>query len=128
MRPNTFFHLPARIALVACLSAAAAGAQTTTARLTGTVTDPSGAAVSNAQISIRNLATGQERVVTTNGDGLYVAVSLQPGTYDVLITAAGFANAENKNVVLAVGQEVTKNFAVGLAGAETSVTVNAGSV
>jgi hypothetical protein len=128
MRPDTFFHLPARIALVACLSAAAAGAQTTTARLTGTVTDPSGAAVSNAQISIRNLATGQERVVTSNSDGLYVAVSLQPGTYDVLITAAGFANAENKNVVLAVGQEVTKNFAVGVAGAETSVTVNAGSV
>ncbi len=128
MRLDKFFHLPARIALVACLSTAAAGAQTTTARLTGTVTDPSGAAVSNAQISIRNLATGQERVVSTNSDGLYVAVSLQPGTYDVLITAGGFANSEQKNLVLAVGQEVTKNFAVGVAGAETSVTVNAGSV
>src|ERR1700755_3599584 len=109
MRPDKFFHLPTRIALVACLSAAAAGAQTTTARLTGTVTDPSGAAVSNAQVSIRNLGTGQERVVTTNGDGLYVAVSLPPGTYDVLITAAGFSNNEQKNLVLAVGQEVTKN-------------------
>ncbi|MEG9431629.1 TonB-dependent receptor [Terriglobus sp. ADX1] len=128
MRPDTLFRLPARIALVACLSAAAAGAQTTTARLTGIITDPSGAAVSNAQVSIRNLATGQERVVTTNGDGLYVAVSLPPGSYDVLISAQGFANAENKNVVLAVGQEVTKNFSVGVAGAETSVTVNAGSV
>jgi len=128
MRPDKFFHLPTRIALVACLSAAAAGAQTTTARLTGTITDPSGAAVSNAQVSIRNLTTGQERVVTTNGDGLYVAVSLPPGTYDVLITAAGFSNNEQKNVVLAVGQEVTKNFSVGVAGAETSVTVNAGSV
>lgn len=128
MRPNKYFTLPARIAMVACLSAGVAGAQTTTARLTGTVTDPSGAAVPNAQISIRNVGTGQERVVTSNSDGLYVAVSLTPGTYDVTITAPGFANSQQKNIVLAVGQEVNKSVALGVSGAETSVTVNAGSV
>ena len=128
MRPNTFFTLPARIAMVACLSAGVAGAQTTTARLTGTVTDPSGAAVSNATVSMTNLTTGQTRTVTTNGDGLYVAVSLQPGTYDVKVSANGFAGAENKNLVLAVGQEVTQNYPLALTGAETSVTVNAGGI
>jgi len=128
MRPNSVFSLRARIALVACLSTAAAGAQTTTARLTGTITDPSGAAISNAQITITNQRTGQSRVVVSNGDGLYVAVSLPPGTYDVSIAGSGFASSEQKNMILAVGQEVNRNFTLGLAGEQTSVTVNAASV
>ena len=114
--------------MVACLSAGVAGAQTTTARLTGTVTDPSGAALSNATVVMTNLTTGQVRTVTTNGDGLYVAVSLQPGTYDVKVSANGFNGTEQKNLVLAVGQEVTQNVSLTLGGAETSVTVNAGGI
>lgn len=101
-------------------------AQTTTARLTGVVTDPSGAVVAHATVSITNHATGQVRTVETNDQGLYIAVSLPPAAYDIAVTANGFSGTQQKNVVLAVGQELTENYSLPLAGAETSVTVDAG--
>jgi hypothetical protein len=128
MRPDKLFTLPARIAMVACLSSGVLVAQTTTARLTGTITDPSGAAVSNAEVIISNQATGQSRTVTTNESGLFIAVSLQPGIYDIKVNATGFSGNEQKNLILAVGQEVTQNYSLALAGAETSVTVSAGGI
>jgi len=103
-------------------------AQTTTARLTGIVTDPSGAVIANATVRITNHATGEVRTVTTNGNGLFVAVSLPPAAYDVAVTAAGFSSSEQKNLVLAVGQELSEKYALPLAGADTMVTVNAGSL
>lgn len=111
------------LALAATLSTAA---QTTTARLTGVVTDPSGAVLANATVTITNRATGQVRTVETNSDGLYTAVSLPPAAYDVAVTANGFSSTQQKNLVLAVGQELTENYTLPLAGAETSVTVDAG--
>ncbi|MGI4758738.1 MAG: carboxypeptidase regulatory-like domain-containing protein [Janthinobacterium lividum] len=128
MRPFHFFSLPLRVTATLCLTAGALHAQTTTARLIGTVTDPSGAAVSHATVTINNLGTGQTRTVTTNDSGLYIAVSLVPGTYDVTVAASGFAGSVQKGVVLAVGQEVTENYTLPLAGAEASVTVNAGGL
>lgn len=127
MKPDFFDSLPLRVTAVLCLSAATLGAQTTTARLAGTVTDPTGAAIANAQITITNQTTGQVRTVTTNGDGLYIAVSLPPAPYDIKVSANGFADNTQKNVVLAVGQEVTRNFPLVLAGSEAVVTVNASS-
>jgi hypothetical protein len=117
-----------RLAAIACLSASAVAAQTSTARLTGTVTDPSGAAVANATVVITNEATGQVRTVTTNSSGLFIAVSLQPAPYDVRVSADGFSSVEQKNVTIAVGQELTRDLVLPLAGAELSVQVNAGSV
>src|SRR6266566_4492171 len=49
--------------------------------IVGTVTDPSGAEVSSANESIKNIATSVERSVPTNDDGLYVAPNLVPGSY-----------------------------------------------
>ena len=115
------------LALAATL-AIPAFAQTTTARLTGVVTDASGAIVANATVTITNKATGTVRTVTTNADGLYIAVSLPPAAYDISVTASGFSNAEQKNLTLAVGQEFTENYTLPVQGAETSVTVDAGSV
>ena len=127
MRPDKFFTLSVRIATVACLSAGVLRGQTTTARLTGTVTDPSGSAVSNAVVTITSETTGQVRTVTTNASGLFVAVSLPPSVYDVQVTADGFSRNVQRNLTIAVGQELTKDFTLSLAGAETSVTVNAGA-
>ncbi len=115
------------LALAATLTLTAA-AQTTTARLTGTVTDPSGAVVANATINIKNDATGQVRTVVANEEGLYIAVSLPPATYDITVTANGFSSTQQKNLTLAVGQELTENYTLPLAGAETSVTVDAGAI
>ena len=52
-----------------------------TASLSGTVTDPSGAVVANAQVTVHSLATGDDRVVTTDSAGLYAVPSLVPGDY-----------------------------------------------
>src|ERR1700733_12721323 len=62
-----------------------------TATLTGVVTDPSGAVVPNANVTVHSLATGLDRVLVTDGAGIYVAPSLQPGDYKVSVTAAGFS-------------------------------------
>ena len=113
----------ASLALAATLCTTA---QTTTARLAGTVTDPSGAVVAHATVAIINHATGQVRTVESNESGLFIAVSLPPATYDIAVTATGFSGTQQKNLVLAVGQELTENYTLPLAGAETSVTVDAG--
>ena len=60
------------------------------ATLSGTITDPSGAVIPNAQVAIRNSSTGVARTVASNADGVYVAPNLQPGDYEVTATAAGF--------------------------------------
>lgn len=109
------------------LCVASAVAQTTTARLAGVVKDSSGSVVQNAVVTITNERTGAQRIVRTNEDGLYTAVSLPPSEYDIRVAAPGFSEAETKHVALSLGQDVTHDFAVKPAGTETQVTVDAGS-
>lgn len=109
------------------LCAASAAAQTTTARLAGVVKDSSGSVVQNAVVTITNERTGAQRIVHTNEEGLYTAMSLPPSEYDIRVAASGFSEAETKHVALSLGQEVTHDFAVKPAGTQTQVTVDAGS-
>src|SRR5262245_4589430 len=62
--------------------------------LTGTVTDPSGAVVPNAQVTVKNTATGATRTAATNASGAYRFALLPPGAYSVNATADGFSKAE----------------------------------
>lgn len=126
MRPNlNAFRL--LLATILVLSSSLT-AQTTTARMTGIVTDPTGAVISNAEVTITDTKTGASRTVRTNSDGLYIAVSLHPSTYEVKVSGQGFASAEAKNLVLSVGQELNRDFKLPLAGNESSVTVEAGGL
>ena len=86
--------------------AIAAVAQVSTTGLHGIVRDPSGAVVPNVAVSITNIDTGWNRLFPTNDAGQYVAVDLQIGHYDIKATAAGFKAAEQKSVVLTVGDRV----------------------
>src|SRR5712671_1011019 len=95
-------------------------AQVTGATLSGTVTDASGAVIANAQVSIRNTATGISKDTTTDSAGFYAAPNLAPGPYEVKVTAAGF-NTLVTNVTLAVGAQQTLN--VPMKVGETSQTV-----
>lgn len=61
---------------------------------TGTITDPSGAIVPNATVTLKNNGTGQTRSTTTNNSGSYRFSLLQPGSYTVSATASGFSKAQ----------------------------------
>jgi hypothetical protein len=80
-----------------------------TASLSGTVTDPSGAVVANAQVTVHSLATGADRVVTTSSAGLYVVPSLVPGDYSIKVVASGFGAYTVAKISLDVDQTVTQN-------------------
>ena len=85
-------------------------AQTTvgTGSIVGTVTDPSGAVVSGAKVTIANMATGQANELTTNLSGAYNSGALAPGQYRVQISAKGFSSVSQIVTVL-VGNTATIN-------------------
>src|SRR5579863_2364392 len=85
-------------------------AQTTasTGTIVGTVTDPTGAVIGGAKVSIRNTATNQEIPLTSNSAGSYNSGALEPGTYKVQVTAKGFSGVA-ETVVVQVGNTATFN-------------------
>src|SRR5436305_6755712 len=88
------------ILAIAILFAGHARAQVSGATLSGTVSDPSGAVIAGAQLSILNKATGITRTVTTDTAGLYSAPNLQPGPYEVSVSAPGFSVTKQENLTL----------------------------
>ena len=96
-------------------------AQVAGATLTGTVTDPSGAAIPNAQVSITNTATGITSNVTTNSAGFYATPNLLPGPYQVTMRAAGFQTQIRNGITLTVGEQQVLNGALPLG--QTSQTI-----
>src|SRR4029077_4822939 len=100
-----------------------ASAQVAGATLSGTVTDPSGAVISVAQISIKNVATGVTRSVATNDAGFYTAPNLLPGTYEVTVTTTGFLTLVRSGVTLTVGAEQSLDLAMQVGQVSQSVHV-----
>jgi len=98
------------------------------ATLVGTVTDPSGAVVPNAKITATNAETGVARTITTNESGQYVLPGVHIGHYDVKAEAPGLKIAEQKGIVLAVGDRARVDFAMQVGAATENVTVEAAAV
>ena len=90
-------------------------AQVTGGTFSGTVSDPSGAAVAGAQITIMDVSTGVTRTTTSDSAGFYSVPNLQPGKYDVTTTATGFATAVQSGITLTIGaqQELSIKLTVG---------------
>jgi hypothetical protein len=103
-------------------------AQRYTGTLTGVVTDPQGAVVPGAQVTITNQATGSSRMVTTTSSGLYSAPSLDPGTYTVTIKSSSFQDFVVKNVTLDVSSTTTVNAALKVGNANEQVTVEGSAI
>jgi hypothetical protein len=81
-------------------------AQTTYGSIAGTVTDPSGAAITDAQVTVTNVATAEKRVEPTGADGLYSFVNLLPGRYRIDVEKAGFKRTTRSDVIVDVGQSI----------------------
>src|SRR5437660_3198327 len=91
------------LVLLIVFSAIAFGQVTTTGSLSGTVSDPTGAVVANATITLK-AATGQEFTAQTNDNGNFQIPSLGTGIYNATITAPGFKKAEVRDIKIDVGK------------------------
>ncbi len=104
-------------------SIAVGDAQTASATIVGTVLDPQGAVVVNANVVARNVDTGIERTTKSTSEGLYRFSNLAPGVYDVRIEAQGFSKAEVKSVKLQVGEQRDVNFSLSVSGTTATVDI-----
>lgn len=114
--------LAAILGLLLCLAPLAAQ-NTISGGINGQVTDPSGAILPGATVSLRNLATGYRETGTTNGSGFYHFGYLSPDNYQVTVTAKGF-NTSTRSVAVAVGQTTRADFRMQIGAATTTVTVS----
>src|SRR5207249_6876720 len=87
---------------------------------------PSGADVTTATVTARNIATNVSRDTTTNGDGFYKIVDLTPGDYEVTVTSTGFKQPKT-SLKLTVGQTATQDFTLEDGETTNIVTVAANS-
>ncbi len=92
--------------LVCCLSSTLASAQTG-ASVSGVVTDQPGAALRDVAVTIKNVDTGANRTLTTDGAGQYQASGLASGRFEIRAAKQGFADETRRGISLAAGQEYT---------------------
>ena len=109
------------IAAVACSTAFGQGFGT----IVGTVSDPSGAVIPGAKVTITNEATSTARDTKTNGQGYYVVPSLRPATYTLSVDAQGFAAATRKGIQLQADESATINVVVSVQQSTQAVEINA---
>jgi len=106
------------------LFAASVFAQETTGALQGTVTDPSGAVVANAQVVIVGTSLEGNKVTQTDGAGYYHFANLPPGTYTMTVTAKGFKTLKRGGLTIEVGHLPTLNLTLEVGTSETVVEVS----
>jgi hypothetical protein len=100
-------------------------AQVVGATVSGSVLDPSGGKVPDADVTITNVGTGIVTRTTTKSDGIFNVPNLLPGTYEVTVAAKGFSTLLRKGITLTVGQELILNLSVSMGGVNEQVTVTA---
>ena len=93
------------------------------AEVTGRVTDPTGAVIPSADVSVLNMETGVRHPVHTNQDGYYLVPSLDPGKYQVGVTASGFKPVVHTGIVLEVEQVARVDFKLELGNISEKVEV-----
>ncbi|MBX6359018.1 MAG: carboxypeptidase regulatory-like domain-containing protein [Acidobacterium ailaaui] len=113
--------------LAAAMFVSVAAAQEFRATLTGRVSDPSGAVVPDAVITITNTATAAATVVRSGTSGDYYVPFLAPGPYNLTVVASGFEKYERVGLQLDTGAKVTVNVALTVGSTSQTVTVAAQS-
>jgi hypothetical protein len=108
-------------------AAVAAFGQAETGQLKGKVTDPNGAVVPGATVTVKAVNTGSERTAVADNDGVYNVASLQPGLYDVTVKGGSFA-ASTQRVEITTGARVSLDTQLGIqaVAGEVNVVAQAG--
>ncbi len=115
------------IAFALLVLAMPAFAQTSAGRLVGTVTDPGGAVIPNATITVKDNQTGRERTAQASDQGAYDISQIEVGTYTVTITAQGFKTFVANELKIDTGRDYTLNATLEAGAVTETVTVVAGA-
>jgi len=117
------------LCLVVLFASSICFSQNITALLTGTVTDPSGAVVPGASLTLHNVDTNTDVItLKTDSNGVYTATELPLGHYTVTVTAQGFKKFVENGVILNVGQHRTLNIKLAIGQVSEQVTVTATTI
>ena len=108
-------------------SARALAQQAINGTIRGRISDPSGAAIGGADVTVANTATGFTRSITTGDDGYYVLPNLPLGTYNVTVKKSGFQTLTSTNVALAAGSEAVVDGELKVGQVETTIEVTGGA-
>jgi hypothetical protein len=117
-----------RLLLLLALLAGAFPAFGQEATVVGTITDPTGAVVPNANIIITSIDTGQTYTFKSNDSGQYVVPDLINGKYKIKVQAAGFKAAERDDLILNVGDRTSTDFQLQVGDTSSTVDVEADAV
>ncbi len=107
-----------------CLTALAQ-AGGSTSEIKGRVTDPNGAVVSGATVTVTDTSKGVNRTATTDAQGEYRLLSLTPGTYQLRVEASGFSSQVINAIQVTVGQTADQNFTLRVGDASATVEISA---
>jgi hypothetical protein len=128
LRKKGALPLQAALAIAVLLPSLLWGqATTSTGNINGTLTDPTGAAVAGAKVTITRIDTGVATDVTSNSSGFYNSGSITPGTYSVKVQAKGFETSETQ-VAAKIGNNSVADFKLKVGSESTTVSVEATAV
>jgi hypothetical protein len=115
------------VLLLLCLAVPGFPQNTNSGDIRGVVTDPTGAVIPAATVTILNIDTGVAKTLTTNQDGIYDAVSILPGNYKLTFHKDGFNQLVRDGVTLQVGAPLTVNAQLNVGTASEQISVSAES-
>src|SRR5690349_22957255 len=111
------------LTLIALLAAPMAGAQSTGGRIRGTISDPSGASVAAATVTLISEATGAKRDVQSGASGEYIFIEVPVGSYELDVAQAGFKKYIRKGIALDLNEVVSVDIALQLGSSAESIEV-----
>src|SRR5215218_2688455 len=122
-----------RVVLVFCallMLALTVQGQTSRGTVTGTVTDPNGAVIAGAQVTLTSAQTKLNRVTTSNSEGIYRFEAVDPGTYSIKVSSVGFGDVESTGVEVMANQtsDISLQLAPSGQHATVDITTDAGQL
>src|SRR5580692_5111289 len=122
---RSLFGFGLLLCLFALVPSALFSQSASTGTVAGTVTDPSGAAVAAATVTLTDKATNIPRTASTNENGRYIFVDVPAGTYDVTVSKQGFRISRLNSQAVDVGTALTLNVTLEIGSVAESVEVTA---